>query len=337
MHQGQHPLPKSCPWYLWLDIKSPAGAMIPGVRECFAAVLKETNSGRGDIINPDTLARADASLPVWCIGTSTTQRWTFSLASSVMNKTSGWVWIEFLKTRAEAGHFTAWPSVENMLETAVLTMSSVHLQNDHYVIVSGYDSVRWDSKEISIFFAKDFLTVHVCSDHYHTPVKRVKKKYNINASALKAFCLCKCFPADPPWVSLITKPKLRGASLLATYEQSYMQRQILLTALTNDVCTWVASMCNPVLMRTLCVCVCRCCILMKSHNAQMAFPVWNKQNKTKKHYSGSFREECKVQETWPLWGRFTIYFWWMEMGVLRLPRCLLVAVRPHRLAHLFWW
>lgn len=37
--------------------------MIPNVRECFAAVLRETNSRRGDIINPDTLAWANTSLP----------------------------------------------------------------------------------------------------------------------------------------------------------------------------------------------------------------------------------------------------------------------------------
>lgn len=71
-------------------------AMIPNVREGFAAVLKETNSRHSDIINPNTLARANTSLPaVWCIEMSRTQRWTFSLASHLMNKTSVWVGTEF--------------------------------------------------------------------------------------------------------------------------------------------------------------------------------------------------------------------------------------------------
>ena len=109
----RHPPPKkSHPRYLWLDIETTCRAMIPNVRECFAAVLRETNSRRGDIINPDTLAWANTSLPaVWCIGTSRTQRWTFSLASRLMNKTSAWVrglnfWIQEQKFLWIAGHST---------------------------------------------------------------------------------------------------------------------------------------------------------------------------------------------------------------------------------------
>lgn len=88
-------------------------AVITSVRVCFAAVLKKTNTGHRDIINLDTLAQANTSLPsAWCIRMSRTHRWTFSLASSLMNKTSVQVgtemnfWIQEQKWLWIRGHIT---------------------------------------------------------------------------------------------------------------------------------------------------------------------------------------------------------------------------------------
>lgn len=102
-------------WYLWLAIQHPAEPRV-SVGECFAAVLKEPNGARGDVINVDALARADTSLPAaWCIGVSRTPRWTFSLASRLMNKTSVRIWDRTELVMDHETYYSLWPSAENTL------------------------------------------------------------------------------------------------------------------------------------------------------------------------------------------------------------------------------
>lgn len=78
------------------DIRGLTSRILPGHDSqcqwmlCSSAQMEKIAGRHGDIINPDTLARANTSLPaVSCIGMSGKQRWTFSLASCLMNKTSG--------------------------------------------------------------------------------------------------------------------------------------------------------------------------------------------------------------------------------------------------------
>lgn len=81
----------------------------------------KTNTRHCDIINPDTLAQANTSLPsAWCIGMSRTHRWTVSLASSLMNKTSVQVgpemnfWIQEQKWLWITGHITLCSLLQKM-------------------------------------------------------------------------------------------------------------------------------------------------------------------------------------------------------------------------------
>ncbi len=118
VHQRQHPTPKNYPCYLWLDFKCPAEPWFPVSGNALQRCFRETNSRRGDIINPDTLAQANTSLPAaWCIGRDRLFHW--HLVWWIKHQCR--LGIEFLNTRAEMlmdhrTHYGLRPSAENALK-----------------------------------------------------------------------------------------------------------------------------------------------------------------------------------------------------------------------------
>lgn len=175
MHQS--PIPKSYPWYLWLDIKHPARPWFQVSRNALRQCSEKPKVGTVTL-----LIRTHWHGPIRLPRLFDVLEWAehrdglFPLASRLMNKTSVRVgteldfWIQEQKWCRITGHITVCGPLQKTLRRQSDGLGMSHIEK-----LSDQHAIDWQILIVSVCTvnkltlssrARYFLTVDLSSDHY---------------------------------------------------------------------------------------------------------------------------------------------------------------------------